>query len=238
MSGCPAGNYCRILRGPELAIVGTTEKKLMDKIKKILLLAVLCALCTSAPADEDTSDMVLSPRAAAAPATPAEIKPAPNQMASSLRVTGVWLVILGIGAGGLTYMAKKRNAKGSGPGNQKRLEVMERISLGGQRELLLVKVCDRLLVVAAQSNQMTLLSDLPTDVSPSLPFSAFTDHDIAVPNVDRSATSGLVVAPTPLQNRIAKEYGADLQGSATASASTTQPKAVKPWPDLTTGSLS
>jgi flagellar biogenesis protein FliO len=231
----------------------------MLKIKKILLVAV-CALCTCAFAD-DSNEMVLGRRTSDGPAEIAEVKPAPDQMAASLRITGVWLLLLGLGAGALTYVARKRAARGSLPGNHRRLEVIERVNLGSQRELLLVKACDRLLVVnlgsqrelllvkacdrllvvAVQANQTTLLSDLPTEVSPSQPFSAYTENDLAAVGIDAglAATSGIVVRPSPLQNRVAREYCTDRpEGAADAGASKSQHKMPKPWPEVSTGSLS
>jgi len=212
----------------------------MAKIKKFLLLAIFSALYTCAFAS-DGNDMVLSAQSSANPEEVAEATPSPDQMAASLRVTGVWLLLLGLGAGGLTYVARKRAARGSLPGNQRRLEVIERVSLGGQRELLLVKACDRLLVVAAQANQTTLLSDLPTDASPSQSFSSFAENDLAAVGIDAglAATSGLVVSPTPLQSRVAREYAADRQDrTADTGVSKSHHKVPKPWPGVSAGSLS
>jgi flagellar biogenesis protein FliO len=201
----------------------------------ILLFTVLLAGSNLARAEEGGDDMVLSPRGKPAQAKAADAaNPADStdKMAGSLRVTGMWLVLLGLGSGALMYIARKRGVKPSGAASEKRLEVVERISLGGQRELLLVKVCDRMLVVASQANQMTLLSDLPTDTSPTQPFAAYTGELDSTPNA--------------LQNRISQEYGVDMQEriavanvTAPAAVSSNQTKATMSWPDRNTlGSLS
>ncbi len=198
----------------------------MDKIKIILLSSLLTGfLCSGAAANED-DEMVLhrANTGAQVDATGSlgeSVQPPSEKVASSLRVTGAWLLLLGLGGGALIYISRRRNAKGCEAGSKARLAVVERVSLGAQRELLLVRACDRLLVVAAHNNQMSLLSDLPSESSPSQPFPMMiSETDIPM---------------APLENRVAKEYAAEISEKPAAPRT----KGSKPWPNMaSTGMLS
>lgn len=165
----------------------------MRKINKdylaMLLLAALCLSPISVLADED---MVLSRDAAGKQqetvSAPAQSTPASSSL-SSLRVVGVWLLVLGAGGAGLVYASRRRRQALLFGKKESRLTVVERVALGGHRELLLIKACDRLLVVASQPDGMTLLSDLPNDTSPSLPFSNLLNQETAgLPPVPAAAS--------------------------------------------------
>jgi flagellar biogenesis protein FliO len=94
-----------------------------------------------------------------------------SSSSASLKVVGFWLLLLGAAAGAVILFYKRRPAfRGAQKGKQ--LAVLERLSVGPQRELMLLKACDRLLVVGCQGNQITLLSDLPAEESPSQPFNS------------------------------------------------------------------
>ncbi len=95
---------------------------------------------------------------------------------SSLRSMGLWLIVLGLSAGAI-ILARKRQLQIKGVGSSGRLNVVERVSLGTNREIMLIRACDRMLVVGANGAQMTLLSDLPTESSPyEQPFSSMVPH--------------------------------------------------------------
>lgn len=96
-------------------------------------------------------------------------------MGSSLRVVGLWLVLLGLGGGAFVFLKRRQRMSVVGGKSEVRLTLLERLPLGAHRELLLIKACDRLLVVSSQGNQMSLLSDLPSENSPSLPFAGIME---------------------------------------------------------------
>ena len=93
---------------------------------------------------------------------------------SSLRVLGVWLVLGGVIAGAVTLYYRRRTSQILTGGKNHNMTLIERLSLGHQREILLLKACDRLLVVACQGGQVTLLSDMPAEESPAQPFPNLT----------------------------------------------------------------
>ena len=119
--------------------------------------------------------------------------------ASSLRVAGLWLLLLGLGGGALVWVRRKQKQARAGK-NSARLNVVERVSLGGHRELLLIQACDRLLVVGVNSTQMSLLSDLPTEHSPSQPFAHVLQAQESAPG------EAFATPPPPVQPAKAEEH--------------------------------
>lgn len=150
----------------------------MLKIRKIRAVGV--AMLLSLPAVSvsamDDSEMILQRdkkglRFETAPAkeqtTAAAATP---DTASALRVAGLWLVLIGAAGAALVYVKKRQKLTAAQSALVARMSLIERLPLGPNRELLLVKACDRLLVVSSLANQMSLLSDLPTEESASQPF--------------------------------------------------------------------
>jgi len=149
------------------------------KIRKIRVVAasLLLALLAGSTMGMEDSEMILQRDGKAlrfeSTATKEQPAPsAPSDTASALRVAGIWLVLLGAVGGALVYLRKKQKLGAAVAGTSARLTLVERLPLGPNRELLLVKACDRLLVVSSLANQMSLLSDLPTEDSASQPFAA------------------------------------------------------------------
>ena len=95
------------------------------------------------------------------------VETAVQSTGSSLRVAGLWLVLIGAGAGGLVLLRRKKLMAEGVLGKSSKLTMVERLSVGANREVLLIKACDRMLVIGVMANQMSILSDLPTDDSPS-----------------------------------------------------------------------
>ena len=80
--------------------------------------------------------------------------------ASYLRAAGFLLVSAGIGM----LMIWRHNKNANAPtGDGRKMQVIERLALGARRELILVRACDRMLVIGSQANQMVLISDLAVD---------------------------------------------------------------------------
>lgn len=147
------------------------------KIRKIRWVAasLLLPLLASSAIAMDDSEMILQREGKALRFESNSTKEqpvlsTPSDTASALRVAGIWLVLLGAVGGALVYLRKKQKLGGVAAGTSARLTLVERLPLGPNRELLLVRACDRLLVVSSLANQMSLLSDLPTEDSASQPF--------------------------------------------------------------------
>ena len=158
--------------------------------KKSFFLSLTCALvllATSVRAEEDsilkagnkpgTFDFqgTKATRAASDTAAPSEAN-----NGQSLRLMGLWLLLFGAGAGTLVLWYRKRHGlafPGLTPKPTRKLQIIERIALGHRREVVLIKACDRLLVVASHADQTSLLSDLAADdVGVALPeFENVTD---------------------------------------------------------------
>ena len=77
-----------------------------------------------------------------------------------LRTAG--LLLLASGAVLLLIWRNKRAHQPQKPVERK-MQLLERLPLGARRELLLVRACDRLLVLNCQGQQLTLLSDMATE---------------------------------------------------------------------------
>src|SRR6185295_8991734 len=71
-----------------------------------------------------------------------------DSTASAIRISGLILVALGCCIGGVVLYFKRRSAAKSGTKPSARLSIQERLSFGPNREFILLKACDRILVVA------------------------------------------------------------------------------------------
>ena len=211
----------------------------MLKIKKIRICCALLALISTTPGvwSSDGDEMVLSKSADGdnkLKFNANEPKPAnaavaePQSTSSSLRVVGFWLVLLGLGGGAFVFLKRRQNLSSIGGKQEARLAVLERLPLGAHRELLLVKACDRLLVVASQGNQMSLLSDLPSENSSSLPFSGMMEAEVgALSSRPNSNDAGGPVVRHPRLSEYAQQERAAVQSIPAASSAV---MGVPEWP--------
>lgn len=101
-------------------------------------------------------------------AKPAEVSLSPD--ASGLY--GALLFLLGLGGAGSALVWYVKNRKQGGVESTARLEVIERLSLGARRELMLVRAGERLLVLASLQQDVKLIAAI-TD--PELPEGVETD---------------------------------------------------------------
>jgi flagellar biogenesis protein FliO len=104
------------------------------------------------------------------PASQAVSASSASPNAAFLRTAGMALLLLAAVAGAATWVYKRQGMKGLGGAKAQKLALVERLSLGPQRELLLVKAGGKLLVVGSQANQLSLLTELPTEESQAVPF--------------------------------------------------------------------
>ena len=152
----------------------------MMRIRRTVLIAVapVIFVLAGAAAAMDSQDMVLQRSAdgkkllfnGTAEKSLATSAVPTDSTGASLRVAGVWLVLLGLGSALFVFVRRRRKQGSTRNGGAARLNIVERLSLGAKGEVLLIKACDRLLVVGAQGNQMMLLSDLPAEEQPHLAF--------------------------------------------------------------------
>jgi len=223
----------------------------MPKLRKIhvrgaflLLLALTAGACFSM----EESEMVLqrgtdgkslrfdTPASREQPA----VLSSSTDTASALRVAGLWLVLIGGVGGALAYLRKRQKFGGAAGAATARMTLIERLPLGANRELLLVKACDRLLVISSLANQMSLLSDLPSEESVSQPFSVvLKNHEERAESTTRElreAPSARVQLQAQLNAQIPQQIQAAMQRREPrkgAAAEQTVP-AMPAWPDMET----
>lgn len=82
---------------------------------------------------------------------------------SMIRMSGLFLIALGCGVGGAVLYFRRRSATTASTKQSPRLSIQERLSFGPNREFILLKACDRVLVLAAQNGQMVLLTDMASE---------------------------------------------------------------------------
>lgn len=139
-----------------------------------LALAALALSVTGANAMED--DMVLNRKGDAASQqlnlnAAAASKNAPqdalsSQSSSNVRLAGLFFVLFGACGGAAVLYYKRRRGTAVSAGATPKLSIVERLPFGPNREFVLLKACDRLLVVAAHGNQIVCLTDMATDLAP------------------------------------------------------------------------
>jgi len=169
----------------------------MLKFQKIAVTVVILGAVSGSTAIA-ADDMVLGDRASSGTklnltesGTRAEAVP-DNTGSASLRVAGFLLLLIGVGGGALVLVYKRRNAVIISKKAGTKLEILERLPLGGQRECVLMKACDRLLVVGMHAGQFTLLSDMATEDSPTQPFARMA----SVPAASHAVTDSVSIPDT------------------------------------------
>lgn len=143
---------------------------------------------------------------------------------SSLRLMGLWLVLFGAGAGTLVLWYRKRNGMGiPGVKPTKKLQIVERIALGHRREVVLIRACDRLLVVASHADQTSLLSDLAADdvEAPAAFDNVYNAQGMQATN------ERLLRAEAQMRSNVNSTMTANIQQKAKVSAPVPQP-----WPEM------
>lgn len=215
------------------------------KIRRALAVLPLLALLAGSAAAMDDSDMVLQRgtdgKSLRFDATGSKEQPAlraSTDTASALRIAGLWLVLIGGAGGALVYLRKRQKLGGAATAAAARMTLIERLPLGPNRELLLVKACDRLLVVSSLANQMSLLSDLPSEESASQPFASVLQH--RAENAEAS-TRELREAP-PARVQLQKQFQSQLPRQIQTAMQSREPRRVAPhsppaaavsaWPDM------
>lgn len=142
---------------------------------------------------------------------------------SSLRLMGLWLLLFGAGAGTLVLWYRKRYGMAlPGIKPSKKLQIIERIALGHRREVVLIRACDRLLVVASHADQTSLLSDLASD-------------DVETPAFDnvynaqgmQATNERLLRAEAQMRSNVTTTVTANVQQKAKVNAPVPQP-----WPEM------
>ncbi len=151
----------------------------MLKVSKICALALISffALNTQPLFAQDAEDMVLNRKGEAnaridlsVPTTHSGMNASRAeslalQSSSNIRLAGLLLVLLGACGGATVLYYKRRRGTSSATGSP-RLNIVERLPFGPNREFVLLKACDRMLVVAAHGNQIVCLTDMATDLAP------------------------------------------------------------------------
>jgi flagellar biogenesis protein FliO len=138
-----------------------------------LMLFVMGALNFSAPSDaqENANDALLdsngkltvtdwAPGKASEPVTETRIP------ADASGLMGVVLFLLGLGGAGAALVWYVKNRRRAHPKSTAQMAVLERLSLGARRELMLVRAGERLLILASLQNDVKLIAALP---NPELP---------------------------------------------------------------------
>jgi flagellar biogenesis protein FliO len=85
---------------------------------------------------------------------------------------GMVLFLVGLGGAGAALVWHVKNRRQSNPKSTARMAVLERLSLGARRELMLVRAGERLLVLASLQNDVRLIAALP---NPEIPEGVETD---------------------------------------------------------------
>jgi flagellar biogenesis protein FliO len=85
---------------------------------------------------------------------------------------GIVLFLLGLGGAGAALVWYVRNRGRANPKSTAQMAVLERLSLGARRELMLVRAGERLLILASLQNDVKLIAALP---NPELPEGVETD---------------------------------------------------------------
>jgi len=196
----------------------------------ILLAAQVCA--------QDKSDMILQRGSDGkalrfeSAAKPETASAATTDTASSLRMAGIWLVLIGAAGAGMVYMRKRQKLIGGTTIPTTRLAVLERLPIGPSRELLLIKACDRILVVSSLANQMSLLSDLPCEESVSQPFAG-----VLKSRNDEAPTSSRELRQSPAP-RVHFAINPEIQSPLPVRNETRKspiiPSSMPAWPDMDT----
>lgn len=204
--------------------------------KKSILASLTCALVLFATPVRGEEESVLKAgnkpgtfdfngtKASSTTAQPAASSDAGN--GSSLRLMGLWLVLFGAGAGTLILWYRKRNGMGiPGVKPTKKLQIVERIALGHRREVVLIRACDRLLVVASHADQTSLLSDLAADDVEAATPAAFDN----VYNAQgmQAANERLLRAEAQMRSNVNTTVTANIQQKAKVNAPVPQP-----WPEM------
>jgi flagellar biogenesis protein FliO len=215
--------------GIPVALIGRYEERFMGKMaKKSFWLSLTCAMAMFASAVRaEESDSILkagdkpgkfefdtktSTKASAAPAN------TDAGTGQSLRLMGLWLLLFGAGAGTLVLWYRKQKGLTLNGKPSKKLEIVERLALGQRREIIVLKACDRVLIVASHADQTTLLSDLAGEGVDPAPF-------------------GQVYTREGLQDNVSKVNDRVLRAEAEvrANVANAKPKATaiaQPWPEL------
>ncbi|MCW8130161.1 MAG: flagellar biosynthetic protein FliO [Planctomycetota bacterium] len=137
---------------------------------KLTLCALLLALAMPRAARaEDENEMVLAGtgKAAAAKSGAPLAMTTSEQGSSSLRVTGTLLLFFGLLGGGVLMLRRMKNATSGGREAAPSLQVMERLSLGLKRELLMVRAGEHVLVLAALNQDVKLIASMPAPNAPA-----------------------------------------------------------------------
>jgi len=150
----------------------------MLKVSKICALTLISFLALIAQPlfAQDTEDMVLNRKGEANPRidlsaptnsgmNASRAESLALQSSSNIRLAGLLFVLLGA-CGGATVLYYKRRRGTSSASGSPRLNIVERLPFGPNREFVLLKACDRMLVVAAHGNQIVCLTDMATDLAP------------------------------------------------------------------------
>lgn len=146
----------------------------MHPVFKKMTLAVLVALATACSVKAgDGDDMVLAQGAKAQPnqqLSPAALQAAPSAGGgSALQLAGGFLFVAGILGGAVLLLKRVKFARDGVRAPEQTLEVVERMSLGMKRELLLVRAGGRTLLLAALNQDVKLLAALPAQDAPAAP---------------------------------------------------------------------
>jgi flagellar biogenesis protein FliO len=138
-----------------------------------LMLFVMGALNFSALSDaqENSNDALLdsSGKLTAtdwAPGKASEPVAGTHTPADASGLLGVVLFLLGLGGAGAALVWYVRNRGRVNPKSTAQMAVLERLSLGARRELMLVRAGERLLILASLQNDVKLIASLP---NPELP---------------------------------------------------------------------
>jgi len=219
---------------------------MVKMVKTVLLALLLVVLAIARPASAMDSDYVVqqgtdgkkSFSVAAEKKGAASTVPA-DSVGSSLRIAGLWLVLLGIGSAAFVCIRRRQKMGSVAKGAAARLSVVERLSLGTKGELLLVRACDRLLVVAAQGNQLTLLTDFAaTEEPPDMLFADALAHrtTAAAPKSAREVRDirdkreGRDTVREPLYRSEQRDLSSSSPAVAPAATQGTS-LGVRPWPE-------
>lgn len=143
----------------------------MHPVFKTMIVAMLIALATSYSAKAgDGDDMVLLPgaKASANQQLSTALHAAPSSGGgSALQLAGGFLFVAGILGGAVLLLKRVKFARDGARAPEQTLEVVERMSLGMKRELLLVRAGGRTLLLAALNQDVKLLAALPAPSTPA-----------------------------------------------------------------------
>jgi flagellar biogenesis protein FliO len=133
-----------------------------------VLVLVAGALLVSPPvgAQEGANDALLDSSGKLtvvdwAPSKTSEAVAEIRRPADASGLLGIVLFLLGLGGAGTALVWYVRNRSQSNPKSTARMAVLERLSLGARRELMLVRAGERLLILASLQNDVKLIAALP-----------------------------------------------------------------------------